>query len=82
MSKNAWKTQLRYTANNVTIEVNPGHRGVATIYDKEVLLYIASLMASRLEEGGAVGQDFQFTGHDLFRVTGTPVSAKAYNRLF
>lgn len=82
LSKNAWKTQLRYTANNVTIEVNPGHRGVATIYDKEVLLYIASLMASRLEEGGAVGQDFQFTGHDLFRVTGTPVSAKAYNRLF
>jgi len=54
---------------------------VATIYDKEIVLYIASLMAGKIERGEEVGQDFIFTAHDLFSVTGSNHSARSYQRL-
>src|SRR3546814_14636474 len=44
-------------------------------------LYIASLMVAKLEAGVGVSQDFYFTAHDLFRVTGVNGSARSYARL-
>lgn len=81
LSKNAWMKPLAYATGDVSIEVRPSARGVATIYDKEIVLYIASLMASKIDEGAAVGQDFTFTAHDLFSVTGSNHSARSYSRL-
>jgi plasmid replication initiation protein len=81
LSKTAWKRSLIYKTDAVSIEIGPGPRGVATIYDKEVLLYIASLMAAKLDAGEQVSQDFFFTAHDLFRVTGVNGSARSYSRL-
>lgn len=81
LSKNAWMKPLAYATGDVTIEVRPSARGVATIYDKEIVLYIASLMASKIDEGVAVAQDFTFTAHDLFSVTGANHSARSYGRL-
>jgi len=66
LTKTAWKKSLIYKTDAVTIEIGPGPRGVATIYDKEVLLYIASLLVAKLDAGEAVAQDFYFTAHDLF----------------
>lgn len=82
LTKQAWMKPLRYSTGDITIEVNPGHKGVANIYDKEVILYIASLMAAKLENGEAVSQNFQFTANDFFRVTGATPSANAYTRLY
>lgn len=81
LSKNAWMKPLAYATSTVSIEVRPSARGVATIYDKEIVLYIASLMASKLEQGLPVAQDFVFTAHDLFTVTGANHSARSYGRL-
>src|SRR6478672_13760663 len=81
LSKNAWMKPLSYAHANVTIEVRPSASGVATIYDKEIVLYIASLMAAKLEAGEDVAQDFVFTAHDLFSVTGANHSARSYQRL-
>lgn len=81
LSKNAWMKPLTYATSTVSIEVRPSMRGVATIYDKEIVLYIASLMASKLDQGGTVAQDFTFTAHDLFSVTGANHSARSYARL-
>lgn len=81
LSKNAWMKPLAYATPDVSIEVRPSARGVATIYDKEIVLYIASLMASKIEAGSAVSQDFIFTAHDLFSVTGSNHSARSYARL-
>jgi len=81
LSKSAWKRPLVYKTETVSIEIGPGPRGVATIYDKEVLLYIASLMAAKLDAGEEVTQDFYFTAYDLFRVTGVNGSARSYSRL-
>lgn len=81
LSKNAWMKPLAYSTPVVSIEVRPSAKGVATIYDKEIVLYIASLMASKLEEGTDVSQDFVFTAHDLFSVTGSNHSSRSYDRL-
>ena len=35
---------LRYERNNVVIEVSPSVKGLATIYDKDILLYLASAL--------------------------------------
>jgi len=81
LSKNAWMKPLAYATPDVSIEVRPSARGVATIYDKEIVLYIASLMATKLDQGAPVSQDFIFTAHDLFSVTGANHSARSYARL-
>lgn len=81
LAKNAWMKPLAYSTPTVTIEVRPSARGVATIYDKEIVLYIASLMAAKMEAGMAISQDFTFTAHDLFSVTGANHSARSYSRL-
>lgn len=81
LAKNAWMKPLTYQTNTVSIEVRPSASGVATIYDKEIVLYIASLMAAKIEIGENVTQDFVFTAHDLFTVTGANHSARSYGRL-
>ncbi|WP_443024616.1 replication initiator protein A [Sphingomonas sp. Leaf343] len=81
LSKNAWMKPLTYDHATVSIEVRPSASGVATIYDKEIVLYIASLMAAKIEAGEDVAQDFVFTAHDLFSVTGANHSARSYGRL-
>ena len=54
---------------------------MATIYDEEIVLYTASLIARKIERGEEVGQDFIFTAHDLFSVMGVNHSARSYQRL-
>ena len=81
LSKNAWMKPLTYDHAPVSIEVRPSASGVATIYDKEIVLYVASLMAAKIEAGESVEQDFVFTAHDLFSVTGSNHSARSYRRL-
>lgn len=77
----SWKKPLSYKTDSVSIEIVGTPSGVATIYDKEILLYIASLLLAKIESGVPASQDFYFTAYDLFRVTGTNTSARSYNRL-
>jgi plasmid replication initiation protein len=78
---------LRYDDGQVSIEVAPGPAGIATIYDKDLILYIASLMADKLRRGELRPDDpkpdreFTFTAHDFFRVAGRDSAGKAYERL-
>lgn len=81
LAKNAWMKPLSYSTPTVTIDIRPSARGVATIYDKEIVLYIASLMAAKIDQGVSISQDFTFTAHDLFSVTGSNHSARSYSRL-
>jgi plasmid replication initiation protein len=81
LTKIAQMKPLEYKGGNISIEVRPSASGVATIYDKEIVLYIASLMVAKIEAGEPVDQDFTFTAHDFFRVTGTSSSSRSYERL-
>lgn len=76
LSKVAVHKPLVYEQQNVKIEIRPSATGIATMYDKEIILYIASLMAQEISRGGEVGQDFTFTAHDFFRITGVARPSK------
>ena len=81
LTKRAQMEPLVFESEDARIEINPSKTGVATIYDKEILLYIASLMVERLEKGETIDRTLSFTANDLFRMTGTNPSARSYTSL-
>jgi plasmid replication initiation protein len=70
-----------YDDGRVRIEVTGTKHGVANIYDKELLIYVASLMQDKLNRGEPVTQRFTFTIHDFCRVVGISASGTAYSRI-
>jgi plasmid replication initiation protein len=70
-----------YDDGKYRIEVKGTDDGVATIWDKELLIYIISLMQERSNRGEKPGRVFKFTGNDFFRITGTKPNGSAYDRI-
>ena len=81
LSKGRRMTPITYQDDAVTIEVRPSQQGVATIYDKEILLYIASLLVAQMRRNETPSQDYAFTAHDFLRVIGGNRSARSYQRI-
>src|SRR5579884_4451855 len=44
----------RYEHKNVTVEIAPSVRGLATIYDKDILIYCASQLMAKKNAGEAL----------------------------
>jgi hypothetical protein len=70
-----------YDDGTVRIQVTGTKLGVATMWDKELLVYIASIAREKLERGEEVGQSFTFTAADYFKVVGKQASGRAYEQL-
>lgn len=81
LSKGRRMQPITYHDDCVTIEVRPSQTGVATIYDKEILLYIASLLVSQMKRQETPSQEYSFTAHDFLRVIGANRSARSYQRI-
>jgi plasmid replication initiation protein len=69
---------LVYDDGKVKIEVRPGDKGIATIWDKDVLIYIASIINDRIERGLPVERTVRFNAHKLLQVTGRGSGKRAY----
>jgi len=72
---------LRYAHNGTEIEVTPSVKGLATIHDKDVLIYCISQLMAGLNAGRAVGQVVMLCAHDLLLATNRETSGDAYKRL-
>jgi plasmid replication initiation protein len=70
-----------YDDGRVRIEVSGTKYGVATIWDKELLIYIASLMVEKLNKGEPVDQTYTFTVNDFCRIAHISPSGTAYERI-
>ncbi|MEM1381372.1 MAG: replication initiator protein A [Pseudomonadota bacterium] len=81
LSKGRRMQPITYADDFVSIEVRPSQTGVATIYDKEILLYIASLLVSQMKRQQTPSQEYSFTAHDFIRVIGGNRSARSYQRI-
>jgi plasmid replication initiation protein len=82
LSKIPSKRAIRFVEDSVSVEVRPSESGVATIYDKEILIYLASLAMDRLERGETFDGVLTFTAYDFFKVAGlSSASGKNYQRL-
>jgi plasmid replication initiation protein len=72
---------LRYAHNGVTIEVVPSVRGLATLFDKDILIYCISQLMAALNAGRPVSRSLHLTAHDLLVATNRETSGDAYRRL-
>ncbi len=72
---------LSYEHNDVRIEVIPSVKGLATIHDKDILIYCISQLMAALNAGRKVGRRLHLRAHDLLVATNRDTSGDAYRRL-
>src|SRR6202167_2486769 len=75
-------TQIRrYEHNGNWLEIVPSVKGLATIYDKDILIYCISQLMGKLNRNEPVGPRVHITSYDLLRFTNRGTSGKDYNAL-
>jgi plasmid replication initiation protein len=72
---------LRYEHRNVVVEITPSVRGLATIYDKDILIYCISQLMAKKNAGETLAQTLHLNAHDLLVWTNRETSGDAYRRL-
>ncbi|HEX2525906.1 MAG TPA: replication initiator protein A [Geminicoccus sp.] len=70
-----------YDDGKVRVEIRPGDRGIATIWDKDVLIYLASIINDRIERGMPVEKTVRFNAYNLLQVTGRGSGKRGYELL-
>ena len=78
LTKRPRMTPFVYDDGAVRVEVQPGHKGIATVWDKDVLIYCASIINNRLEQGAEVQPKIRFSAYEFLRLTGRSTSARGY----
>src|SRR6516225_11659041 len=56
---------LRYENDGVIVEIHPSSKGLATIFDKDILIYAVSKLTHRYNQGEKIGPNVRITTHDL-----------------
>ncbi len=72
---------LRYSHNEAEITVTPSVRGLATMHDKDILIYCISQLVAALNAGREVSRRLTLRAHDLLVATNRDTSGDAYRRL-
>lgn len=82
LTKRPRMTPIVYKENGVSIVVNPGNKGMATIWDKDILLYLVTVLNERIQRGMSVDRTIHFNACDLLRWTGRNFGKTDYELLF
>jgi len=72
---------LTYDHNGVEIKVTPSVKGLATIHDKDILIFCISQLIAAINAGRDVGRTLVLRAHDLLVATNRETSGDAYRRL-
>jgi plasmid replication initiation protein len=72
---------LRYEHGGAAIEVTPSVKGLATIHDKDVLIFCISQLMAALNAGRPVAPTLSLVAHDLLAATRRDTSGDGYRRL-
>jgi plasmid replication initiation protein len=71
----------RYEHNGNTITVTPSVLGIATIWDKDILIYAISQLVEALNQGRPISRTVRLTAYDLLVVTNRGTGGDSYDRL-
>jgi plasmid replication initiation protein len=71
----------RYEHNGRWIEITPSVKGLATIYDKDILIYCISQIMSKLKLGEQISQRVRINSRDLLIFTNRGTSGRDYMAL-
>ncbi|HGJ5862713.1 replication initiator protein A [Arsenophonus nasoniae] len=75
-------TKIRkYTNGNVTVIVKPTADGLATIFDKDVWIYIISKLQEAINNHKEISRTVCFTPYDFFVTTNRNKSGRSYDEL-
>ena len=72
---------LSYAHNGAEITVVPSVKGLATIHDKDILIFCISQLMAAINAGRTVSRRLQLKAHDLLVATNRETSGDAYRRL-
>jgi len=81
LSKKPETAIRRYEHNGNWLEIIPSVKGLATIYDKDILIYCVSQVMDRMKRGKPVGPRIRMTSYDLLVFTNRGTSGKDYDAL-
>jgi len=81
LTKQPRKTPFEYNRGGVEIRIEPGAKGMASIWDKDLLMYLGSIINDKIERGEPVPADrkIKFSAHDFLRATKRQTSKRGYD---
>jgi len=75
-------TEIRYYEHNGNwLEITPSVKGLATIYDKDILIYCISQIMEKLKRNEKVSPRVQITSYELLVFTNRGTAGKDYDAL-
>lgn len=81
LSKKPETAVRRYEHNGRWLEITPSVKGLATIYDKDILIYCISQIMAKLKRGEPVSQRVRISSRDLLVFTNRGTSGRDYMAL-
>ncbi len=81
LSKKPDTSIRRYEHNGNWLEIIPSVKGLATIYDKDILVYCISQIMAKLKRGEKVSQRVSINSHDFLVFTNRGTGGKDYKAL-
>ena len=64
LSKTPEHRMMVYERDGVTIRIKPSYTGLATIFDKDILLYLAGSLMNAKNHGLVISKTIRFTTYD------------------
>ena len=71
----------RYEHKSSWIEVKPSSDGMATIHDRDILIYCISQLIAAFNDGRQLGQSVRFKAYDLLTATNRVTNGRGYELL-
>jgi hypothetical protein len=68
----------RYEHNGSYVEIKPSADGLATIHDRDILIYCISQLIGALNNGREISSVVRFRAHDLLKATNRVTSGEGY----
>jgi plasmid replication initiation protein len=81
LSKKPETTIRRYEHNGQWIKVTPSVKGLATIYDKDILIYCISQIMAKIKKGEQVSPRVRINSRDLLVFANRGTAGKDYEAL-
>lgn len=81
LSKKPDHRMLVYEIKGTTIKIKPSYTGLATIFDKDILLYLASSLMNAKNSGETISRTVRFTSYDYIISTNKSLGGTQYKLL-
>ena len=79
LSTNKDIRSIKYSKDGVQVKLSPSAEfGLPTMMDKDILLYVGSLLMAEINKGRIPPKTLRFSGHDLMVTTNRETNGKAH----